>query len=69
MNKLINRVQEALDNNWAVEAEDIQSLLDRVIIAETLVTNNHEVASARKKALDNLLILVNRRLYLQYDPE
>jgi hypothetical protein len=27
MEKLINRVQEQLDNNWAVEKSDIQALL------------------------------------------
>jgi len=27
MNELIERVQEQLDNNWAVDAEDIQALV------------------------------------------
>lgn len=28
MNELIERVQEQLDNNWAVDAKDIQSLIN-----------------------------------------
>ena len=31
MEELIKRVQEQLDNNWAVDAKDIQRLLDSYI--------------------------------------
>lgn len=29
MEKLIEKIQEQLDNNWAVDSDDIQSLLDK----------------------------------------
>ena len=30
MEKLINKVQEQLDNNWYVDADDIQALIDYI---------------------------------------
>lgn len=30
MQQIIERVQESLDNNWAVEAEDIQALINHI---------------------------------------
>ena len=30
MEKLINKVQEQLDNNWYVDADDIQALINHI---------------------------------------
>ena len=30
MEKLIKKIQEQLDNNWPVEADDIQALIDYI---------------------------------------
>ena len=30
MNYLIKKIQEQLDNNWPVEADDIQALIDYI---------------------------------------
>jgi len=69
MDALLNRVQEQLDNNWAVNADDIQTLLDEYIICNTLQYTNRKVADARKEALNNILNISNRKLYQQSDSE
>ena len=53
LTELVERVQSDLDNNWAVHAEDIRTMLD-------LISKNLEYAKSHEKMLSKAIsIIVN----------
>ena len=55
MEKLLNKIQEQLDNDWAVEAKDIRKLMFYAVIYKNCAIHNMQIAKHRKETLNNLL--------------
>jgi ABC-type antimicrobial peptide transport system ATPase subunit len=53
LSELVKRVQNDLDNNWAVDADDIRAMID-------LISKNLEYANSHEKLLSKAIsIIVN----------
>lgn len=55
MEKLLNKITEQLDNDWAVEAKDIRKLMFYAVVYKNGAIHNMQIAKHRKETLNDLL--------------